>query len=247
MGKKKQGQLITLCGPSGVGKTPLKKTFIRFYPEIYQGMAPLVLINSRQPRPGEIEGVDYFFCSPDKIHALASNEQYLLIKVHNDFQALDIKSLFLLLDENDVFFEGNTVIGRAFQTDPRLMKIPKLGIFLSPLSIKEIRELKSKGDDYLREMISKIMRQKLLRRAKNMQIKLSMDMIGDIKKRSDDAYWEIKEAHHFEHIIPNHDGEDSDNWHAFSYPVGEAQETLSAFVSILENKIHPLVEHWDEF
>ena len=68
----------------------------------------------------------------------------------------------------------------------------------------------------------------------------------DTKKRAEDAYWEIKEAHHFNHIIPVHDGEDSENWQAFPNPVGEAKEALSAFVSIIENKIPTLVEHWDE-
>jgi guanylate kinase len=247
MNKKIPGRLIILCGPSGVGKTPLKKTFIRSYPELYQGMVPLVLINSRQPRPGEIEGVDYFFRSPDKIHDLASSEQHLLIKVHNDSQALDLNYFFSLLVERDILFEGNTVIGRVFQTDPRLKKISKLSVFLSPLSMKEILELKARGADVLQKMIGKIMRQKLLRRAKNLQLKLNLDTINDIKKRSDDAYWEIKQAHHFDHVIPVHDGEDSENWHAFPNPVGEAKEALSAFVSIIENKIPPIVEHWDKF
>jgi guanylate kinase len=245
--EKRQGRLILLCGPSGVGKTPLKKAFIRFYPELYQEMVPLVLINSRQPRPGEIDGIDYFFRTPEQIRSLSSSEQYLFIKVHNDFQALDLHSLFPLLDERDVIFEGNTVIGRVFQTDPRLMKISKLSIFLSPLSMKEILELKAKGENFLREILGKIMRQKLLRRTKNLKLNLSLETINDIKKRADDAYSEIKEAHHFEHIIPLHDGEDSINWYAFPNPVGEAKEALSAFVSIIENEIPPLVEHWDEF
>ncbi len=247
MSKKKHGRLIILCGPSCVGKTPLKKAFIRFYPELYQGMVPLVLINSRQSRPGEIEGIDYFFRTTEKIHDLESNEQYLLIKVHNDFQALDLNLLFSLLINQDVIFEGNTVIGRVFQTDPRLMRISKLSIFLSPLSMKEILELKTKGDNFLQEILGKIMRQKLLRRAKNLQLKLSIDTINDIKKRADDAYWEIKEAHNFDHIIPAHDGEDSENWHALPHPVGEAKEALYAFVSIIENKFSPIVEHWEEF
>jgi hypothetical protein len=37
------------------------------------------------------------------------------------------------------------------------------------------------------------------------------------------AYAEMKEAWHFEYVISNHDGEDSDNWEAFYYPIGDAK------------------------
>jgi hypothetical protein len=48
-------------------------------------------------------------------------------------------------------------------------------------------------------------------------------------------------------IIPNHDGEDSENWDAFYYPIGDARKTLCAFAALLSGKVPPLVERWDEF
>ena len=53
-------------------------------------------------------------------------------------------------------------------------------------------------------------------------------------------------AWHFHHVIPNHDGEDSDNWEAFYYPIGDARKTLHAFVGLLEDRIEPGVEKWDK-
>jgi len=35
--------------------------------------------------------------------------------------------------------------------------------------------------------------------------------------------------------LPNHDGEDSDHWDTFYYPIGDARKTLMALVDLLEN------------
>ena len=59
-------------------------------------------------------------------------------------------------------------------------------------------------------------------------------------------YRELKEAWHFEYIIPNHDGEDSDNWDAFYYPIGDARKALNAFATLLEGNILSVVEKWEE-
>ena len=47
-------------------------------------------------------------------------------------------------------------------------------------------------------------------------------------------------------MIPNHDGEDSDHWDAFYYPIGDARKTLCAFACLLEGREAEGVEQWDE-
>jgi guanylate kinase len=54
-------------------------------------------------------------------------------------QALDVNELNVLLQQNDVFFEGNPFIGRLLLTHPLLADVRRLSIFLSPLSKDEIR------------------------------------------------------------------------------------------------------------
>jgi guanylate kinase len=61
----------------------------------------------------------------------------------------------------------------------------------------------------------------------------------------------MQEAWHFEYVIPNHDGEDSDNWEAFYYPLGDARKTLDAFAALLKgvvspNIVPPNIEKWEE-
>jgi guanylate kinase len=42
----------------------------------------------------------------------------------------------------------------------------------------------------------------------------------------------------------NHDGEDSENWDAFYYPIGDAWNALQAVVALLRGVGN--VERWDE-
>jgi guanylate kinase len=90
------------------------------------------------------------------------------------------------------------------------------------------------------------MRRKLLRRTRRQKLELSAKDLENIETRAASAYGELKEAPHFDHVIPNHDGEDSDNWEAFYYPVGDARKALNAFVALLEGRTPSEVERWED-
>jgi guanylate kinase len=246
MSTSKQRKLIILAGPSGVGKTPLKDAFAHFYREIYIQMSPLVLFTSRAMRPNESEGVDYFFRTSKEIKKLNRDSRYIVFKVHNDYQAIDKLNLDELLNQNDLFFEGNTAVGRLFQNHPELSDIKKRTVFLSPISGQEVIKLRLRGEKIFRETVQKMMRQKLLRRIKEYGSNLDINQLEDLQQRASDAYVELKEAHHFDYIIPNHDGEDSDNWKRSLLPSGDAGRALDAFAAIVSEKSHPNIENWEE-
>lgn len=54
------GKLLVISGPSGVGKGTVIAELLRRRP----GLWVSVSTTTRRPRPGEIEGQDYFFASP---------------------------------------------------------------------------------------------------------------------------------------------------------------------------------------
>lgn len=59
-------KIYALIGPSGSGKTTIAN-------ELFTKQQQIVSFTSRDPRPGEIEGVDYYFIgrkTPDEIHQL---------------------------------------------------------------------------------------------------------------------------------------------------------------------------------
>ena len=241
------GRLIILSGPSCVGKSPLSTALGRFYPEIKNTLQPLVLYNDRAPRPGEKDEVDYYFRSRDYIKSLKSEDNFVVMEVRGDLQALDLDELIKSLTKGDVFFEGNPFVGSLLLAHEKLNKIPKLSMFMSPISREEILFLKSfKAAVSLHDLITDIMRRKLLRRTRKQKSELSLKDMENIEKRASSAYKELCMAYQFEQVIPNHDGEDSENWDAFYYPLGDALKSLRAFVMLCNGHRSPYSETWEK-
>lgn len=57
MTDSQHGRLIVLCGPAGVGKGTVLVRVREQHPEIWLSVSA----TTRQPRPGEVDGVNYFF------------------------------------------------------------------------------------------------------------------------------------------------------------------------------------------
>ena len=240
-------RLVILSGPSCVGKSPLDKAMAKFYPELRQALRKLVLHNSRAPRPGERDGVDYHFRTRSQVEQLRGESRYAVMDVRGDLQALDVFELQAWLQETHAFFEGNPFVAKALQTHSGLTGIDRLSVFLSPLSKEEIAYFKADQRNVcLPDLVTDVMRRKLLRRAHREKIELSAKDLENIERRASSAYTELKEAWHFDYVIPNHDGEDSDNWEAFYYPIGDARKALNSFAALLEAKSSPAAEKWEE-
>jgi len=247
MSNNRNGRLVVFSGPSCVGKSPLAKALARLYPDLHRSMRPLVLYNSRTARPGEKEGVDYYFRSRADIEKLEGRDQYVVMDVRGDLQALDLRELSHSLEKGDVLFEGNPFIGRLLQTHSSLEKVNRLSIFMSPLSRGEILFLKdAKPEASLPDLVTDVMRRKLLRRTRRQKGELSLRDLENIERRASSAYDELKEAGFFRYVIPNHDGEDSENWDAFYYPLGDAHKALESFVTLLEGREPSGVEQWEK-
>jgi guanylate kinase len=241
------GKLIILSGPSCVGKSPLDKALSKFYPNLRNSLQHLVLYNSRNPRPGEQDGIDYHFRTREQILDLKDSQQFAVMEVRGDLQALDIKELNGQLNKGDVFFEGNPYIGRVLQTHEKLENIEKLSAFMAPVTADEIASFSSpENHQDLKKIVTDIMRRKLLRRTRKQQGELSLKDLENIEKRAESALAELQEAPHFDCVIPNHDGEDSENWDAFYHPIGDARLALVSFAQLLKNETPTHVEYWSK-
>jgi guanylate kinase len=240
-------RLIILTGPSCIGKSPLDRALKRFYPGIRENLKKLVLYNDRAPRPGEMEGQDYYFRKRREIEAFRLDGNHIVMGVRGDLQALNLKELSSMLKKNHVFYEGNPYVSEILQTHPQLKNYPKLSIFLSPLSKEEIKFFQAPSRNVrLPDLVTEIMRRKQLRRKTRQKIEISMTDLDDIEIRASSAYREMKMAWQFDYVIPNHDGEDSDNWELFYYPVGDARKTMLSFIALLEGKKPASVEKWEK-
>lgn len=67
------GSLIIVAAPSGGGKTSLVKELIRRIPDLQVSISH----TTRAMRPGEIDGVDYFFVSDDTFDQLVAENAFV--------------------------------------------------------------------------------------------------------------------------------------------------------------------------
>ena len=240
------GRLIILAGPSCVGKSPLDRALAKFFPEIKKSLHSLILYNSRNPRPGEKDGVDYHFRTRAQIEEFRKNNRFAVMEVRGDLQALDLNDLSRTLEEGDVFFEGNPFIGYLLLTHEQLKNIPKLSVFMSPVSRDELLLFNhSKSNVSPPDLITDIMRRKLIRRTHKQKSLIALPDYENIEKRAASTYQELVLAHHFDFVLPNHDGEDSDHWETFYFPIGEARKSLLSFVDLVEGRTPMQAEKWE--
>lgn len=240
-------RLVILSGPSCIGKTPLVKALARFYPALFASLRPLVLFNDRAPRPGEVDGEAYHFRPRPVIEALRGQPGYVVLPVRRDLQALEVAQVTAVLAAGQSpLFDGNAYIAEALLNAPELREVPRLSCFLSPLSLEEITYLREQPGVDLQAVVTDLMRQKLLRRTARQKGVLSDADRQDVEARCSAAYTELRYAPRFDWVLPNHDGEDSDNWHLVGYPLGDARRALQDFAAILQGREPRCAEHWPE-
>ena len=241
------GRLIILTGPSCVGKSPLRKAVKRLNPELHDKLQPLVLYNSRSPRPGEEDGIDYYFRQRKSIERLKNDDRYVVMDVRGDLQALDLQELEQELSQGDVFFDGNPFVGNLLLVHEQLVDIPKVSVFMSPLSREEVEFFRDESEITLRDQLTELMRHKLLRRTQKEKGVVSLPDLQNIERRAASAFRELMLAPNFDYILPNHDGEDSENWDAYYYPIADARKSYKAFIALINsNEPADFVEQWDD-
>jgi len=70
----KKGKVFVVSGPSGVGKGTICNELMKKYPAL---AATTVSVTTRSPRPGEIDGVHYYFRSDAEFDRLLSDGMFL--------------------------------------------------------------------------------------------------------------------------------------------------------------------------
>lgn len=73
MARKKKGLLIVVSGPAGVGKGTVNAALMQKHPEIRMSVS----VTTRAPRPGEIEGVHYFFRTKEEFDRMIEEDAFL--------------------------------------------------------------------------------------------------------------------------------------------------------------------------
>ena len=70
----KRGMLVVVSGPSGVGKSTVRKALFELDNQIFSYS---VSMTTRKPREGEVEGVDYYFVSREEFEKRIEEDMFL--------------------------------------------------------------------------------------------------------------------------------------------------------------------------
>ncbi len=73
MARKRKGLLLIVSGPAGVGKGTVNAALMAKHPEIRMSVSA----TTRAPRPGEIDGVHYFFKSKEEFDRMIEEDAFL--------------------------------------------------------------------------------------------------------------------------------------------------------------------------
>lgn len=71
--KGKSSRLTVLAGPTAVGKGTVVKRLLEKYPNVKLSVSA----TTRKPRPGEVEGVDYYFVNDQTFDRMLANDELL--------------------------------------------------------------------------------------------------------------------------------------------------------------------------
>ena len=136
---KRYGMTLILSGPSGSGKSSIyKKAF-----EEISGFAFSVSCTTRQPRPGEVNGVDYHFISKEEFEEKIRQNAFVeYAQVHGNYYGTLKSELYERMQQGidvllDIDVQGAMQIRKACETDPELRKSCEF-VFLSPPSSEEL-------------------------------------------------------------------------------------------------------------
>lgn len=148
-----KGFLIVLSGPSGAGKNTLMNRVIPRIPNLQYSVSA----TTRQPRPGEVDGVDYFFVTEEEFDQMIANDEFLEWAEFVDNRYGTPKSFV----EKQIS-EGNTVImdvdiQGALQIKEKLDDA--VLVFLLPPTREELEErLNRRGKDPAEAIVKRLER-----------------------------------------------------------------------------------------
>lgn len=97
-----KGLLVVISGPSGTGKGTIYGKVIE-----QTGMKRSVSVTTRKPRPGEVEGVNYYFRTEEQYQQMIASGEFLeTAAVYNNFYGTPKAPVFSNLESGyDVLFE----------------------------------------------------------------------------------------------------------------------------------------------
>ena len=150
---QEKGKLIVISGPSGAGKSTVVFKAIEGREDVCFSTS----VTTRKPRPGEVDGREYFFVDPDRFKEMVENDELL---EHAEYVANSYGTPRAYVEDKleaglnvllDIEVQGARQIHEKM---PDAVKI-----FIIPPSLEELeKRLKGRGTDTERAIEARLIR-----------------------------------------------------------------------------------------
>ena len=147
MTDSRHGRLIVLCGPAGVGKGTVLGRVREQHPQIWLSVSA----TTRKPRPGEVDGVNYFFMTEQEF--LAKEDAGEFLETADVFglahYGTPVKPVVEHLEQNiPVILEIDIQGARSVKQRAGELGLDVMTVFIAPPSLEELkRRLVGRGTE----------------------------------------------------------------------------------------------------
>ncbi len=142
MGKQNRGHLIIVSGPSGVGKGSICDKLIEDRVDIKISVS----VTTREPRPGEIDGIDYYYVSEDEFKKMIEDGQLIEYSYHfGNYYGTPKDKVDLMLERGEnvileIDVNGGAQVGQKYPNT--------VCVFILPPNLDELKKrIKGRGTE----------------------------------------------------------------------------------------------------
>jgi guanylate kinase len=150
-------QLIVLAGPTAVGKGTVVKHILENYPNVHLSVSA----TTRSPRPGEVEGLSYYFLTHDEFDAMIESGdmlEYAVVHGQNKYGTPKQPVLAALQAGKQVILEIDIQGARQVKQSMPAAKL----VFIAPPSWGElVKRLQGRGTETAEEQARRLETAKL--------------------------------------------------------------------------------------
>lgn len=173
----RRGLMLVLSSPSGAGKSSISRRLL----EIDENISLSISATSRKRRPGEVEGKDYHFVSPEDFQIMIHENQFLeYAKVFDHYYGTPSEKVMDTLGRGaDILFD---IDWQGTQSLKATARDDLVSVFILPPSYREL-EIRLK--------------------------KRNQDTDQEVAKRMSKAADELSHFPEYDYIVINHELEDS--------------------------------------